>query len=101
MPRGLNDGGPFQFSAAGHVLPGGGGDAGARVERSSGQLCGKGTKTVLIPLPPAVGRAIDRAVGDRPGRPILLNTRVQRPDRHAAARRLHRLVDAAWTGFRL
>src|SRR5690242_21069027 len=27
------------------------------------RVCGKGTKTVLIPLPPAVGRAIDRSVG--------------------------------------
>ena len=30
------------------------------------RVCGKGTKVVLIPLPPAVGRAIDRAVGTRP-----------------------------------
>jgi integrase len=29
------------------------------------RVCGKGTKVVLIPLPPAVGRAIDRAIGDR------------------------------------
>jgi hypothetical protein len=28
-------------------------------------VCGKGTKIVLIPLPPAVGRAIDRATGSR------------------------------------
>jgi integrase/recombinase XerD len=28
-------------------------------------VCGKGTKVVLIPLPPAVGRAIDHAIGDR------------------------------------
>jgi integrase/recombinase XerD len=27
------------------------------------RVCGKGTKVVLVPLPPAVGRAIDRAVG--------------------------------------
>ena len=27
------------------------------------RVCGKGTKIVLVPLPPAVGRAIDRAVG--------------------------------------
>lgn len=29
------------------------------------RMIGKGTRTVLIPLPPAVGRAIDRAIGDR------------------------------------
>jgi integrase len=26
------------------------------------RVCGKGTKIVLVPLPPAVGRAIDRAI---------------------------------------
>ena len=26
------------------------------------RICGKGTKIVLVPLPPAVGRAIDQAV---------------------------------------
>jgi integrase/recombinase XerD len=29
------------------------------------RVCGKGTKVVLVPLPPAVGRAIDRAIADR------------------------------------
>ena len=29
------------------------------------RVCCKGTKVVLVPLPPAVGRAIDRAVGAR------------------------------------
>ena len=56
---------------------------------------GKGGKIVLVPLPPAVGRAIDRAVGGRNGGPILLNTRGTRMDRHAATRRLRRLADAA------
>src|SRR5262245_10137834 len=46
------------------------------------RVCGKGTKVVLIPLPPAVGRAIDHAVGTRTGGPILLNTRGTRMDRH-------------------
>jgi integrase/recombinase XerD len=59
------------------------------------RVCGKGTKVVLIPLPPAVGRAIDRAIGDRSGGPILLNTRGTRMDRHAATRRLRRLADVA------
>ena len=48
------------------------------------RVCGKGTKIVLVPLPPAVGRAIDRAAGLRDQGPILLNTRGARMDRHAA-----------------
>jgi site-specific recombinase XerD len=59
------------------------------------RVCGKGTKVVLVPLPPAVGRAIDRAVASRVRGPILLNTRGTRMDRHAATRRLHRLAKAA------
>ena len=39
------------------------------------RVCGKGSKVVLIPLPPAVGRAIDRAIGTRTHGPILLNSR--------------------------
>jgi integrase/recombinase XerD len=34
------------------------------------RVVGKGTKIVLIPLPPAVGRAIDRAVGDHAKAPV-------------------------------
>jgi integrase/recombinase XerD len=52
------------------------------------RVCGKGAKIVLIPLPPAVGRAIDRSIGARASDPILLNTRGARMDRHAATRRL-------------
>jgi site-specific recombinase XerD len=59
------------------------------------RVCGKGTKIILIPLPPAVGRAIDRASGDRTGGPILLNSRGTRMDRHAATRRLRRLATTA------
>jgi site-specific recombinase XerD len=59
------------------------------------RVCGKGTKVVLIPLPPAVGRAIDRAIGDRANGPILLNTRGTRMDRHAATRRLRHLAASA------
>jgi integrase/recombinase XerD len=58
-------------------------------------VCGKGTKIALVPLPPAVGRAIDRAVSARPGGPILLNSRGARMDRHAATRRLRHLAEAA------
>src|SRR5579871_658337 len=39
------------------------------------RVCGKGTKIVLVPLPPAVGRAIDRAIAGRASGPILLNSR--------------------------
>jgi integrase/recombinase XerD len=59
------------------------------------RVCGKGTKVVLVPLPPAVGRAIDRAIGARARGPILLNSRGARMDRHAATRRLRRLAEAA------
>ena len=59
------------------------------------RVCGKGTKIVLIPLPPAVGRAIDRAIGSRTSGPILLNTHGSRMDRHAATRRLRRLAETA------
>jgi integrase/recombinase XerD len=59
------------------------------------RVCGKGTKVVLIPLPPAVGRAMDRAIGARISGPILLNSRGTRMDRHAATRRLRRLAQTA------
>ena len=59
---------------------------------------GKGAKVVLIPLP-AVGRAIDRAVGDRDDGPILRNTLGGRMDRHAGTRRLKHL--AATAGIRM
>jgi integrase len=41
-------------------------DHGHRVLR----VCGKGTKIVLVPLPPAVGRTIDRAIGSRTHGPV-------------------------------
>ena len=63
------------------------------------RVVGKGTKIVLVPLPPAVGRAIDRAVGERVVGPILLNRNGARMDRHAATRRLRRL--AAVAGVRM
>ena len=49
------------FEATGADIADLGEEHGHRVLR----VCGKGTKVVLVPLPPAVGRAIDRAIGDR------------------------------------
>lgn len=56
------------------------------------KVCSKGGKVVLIPLPPAVQRAIERAVASRVDGPILRNLRGVRMDRHAATRHLKRLA---------
>jgi integrase/recombinase XerD len=79
------------FEAAGADIADLGEEHGHRVLR----VCGKGTKIVLVPLPPAVGRAIDRATGPRTRGPILLNARGARMDRHAATRRLRHLAETA------
>ena len=79
------------FEATGLDIADLGEEHGHRVLR----VLGKGHKIVLVPLPPAVGRAIDTAVGDRAAGPILLNRRGTRMDRHAATRRLHRLQKMA------
>jgi site-specific recombinase XerD len=63
------------------------------------RVLGKGGRTTLVPLPPAVGRAVDRATTGRTHGPILRNTRGRRLDRHAATRRLRHL--AADAGVRL
>ena len=55
----------------------------------------QGTKIVLVPLPPAVGRAIDRAVAGRTHGPVLLINHGARMDRHAATRRLRQLAETA------
>jgi integrase/recombinase XerD len=83
------------FEATGADIADLGDEHGHRVLR----VCGKGTKVVLVPLPPAVGRAIDRAAGARSGGPILLNSRGARMDRHAATRRLRRLAETAGVGI--
>jgi site-specific recombinase XerD len=83
------------FEATGANITDLGEEHGHRVLR----VVGKGTKVVLVPLPPAVARAIDRAVGTRTAGPILLNARDARMDRHAATRRLRRLAEVA--GVRL
>lgn len=56
---------------------------------------GKGGKVVLVPLPPAVGRAIERCIDERPAGPILQSSRGTRMDRHCATRRLRRLAEQA------
>ena len=48
------------------------------------RVVGKGHKVVLVPLPPAVARAVDRARAGRIDGPLLLNTQGRRLDRHAA-----------------
>jgi site-specific recombinase XerD len=56
---------------------------------------GKGSKTVLVPLPPAVARSVDRAVAGRTTGPLLLNRYGSRMDRQAATRRLAALARAS------
>jgi integrase len=79
------------FEATGANIADLGEEHGHRVLR----LCGKGTKVVLVPLPPTVSRAIDRAAGSRERGRVLLNCRGARMDRHAAIRRLHQLAGTA------
>ena len=79
------------FEATGADIADRGEERGHRLLR----LCSKGAKVVLVPLRPAVGRVIDRAVSSRVNGPILLNTLGTRMDRHAATRRLRHLADAA------
>jgi integrase/recombinase XerD len=59
------------------------------------RVLGKGDKVVLVPLPAAVGRAVERVIDDRPAGPILLTRRGSRMDRHCATRRLRRLAEDA------
>ena len=79
------------FEATGANIGDLGEEHGHRVLR----VCGKGSKVVLVPLPPAVGRAFDRAIAGRMRGPILLNSRGARMDRHAATRRLRQLAQQA------
>jgi integrase/recombinase XerD len=79
------------FEACGANIDDLGEEHGHRVLR----VHGKGDKIVLVPLPPAVGRAIERAIGGRTTGPILLTSRATRMDRHCATRRLRRLAEQA------
>lgn len=56
---------------------------------------GKGDKVVLVPLPPAVGRAIDRTADGRQAGPLLRNRTGARMDRHGATRRLRIVASSA------
>jgi integrase/recombinase XerD len=59
------------------------------------RVLGKGTKVVLVPMPPAVARAVDRAVAGRTEGPILTNREGRRMQRHSATRRLRQLQKIA------
>jgi integrase/recombinase XerD len=76
------------FEACGTDISDIGEEHGHRVLR----VLGKGTKLVLVPLPPAVGRALYRAVDSRVAGAVLLNRRGARMDRHCATRRLRSLA---------
>ena len=86
------------FEATGSNIEDLGEEHGHRVLQVRGKG-GKGGKVVLVPLPPAVGRAIERSVAQRTQGAILLNVRGARMDRHCATRRLRNLADRA--GVRL
>ena len=58
-------------------------------------VCRKGGKVVTIPLAPRTARAIDLAIGEQLDRPIFLDSRGERLDRHAAARIVRRLARRA------
>ena len=55
-------------------------------------VLGKGDRLAVVPLPPAVARAVDRAIGGRPDGPILRNRAGRRMSRHSATRRLRVLA---------
>jgi integrase/recombinase XerD len=79
------------FEAVGSDIEDLGEEHGHRVPR----VHGKGDKVVLVPLPPAAGRAIERSIDERTTGPVLLTSRGTRMDRHCATRRLRRLAEAA------
>lgn len=56
---------------------------------------GKGDKLATMPLPPALGRAIDHATTTRTDGPILRNRAGGRMSRHSATRRLRNLATIA------
>ncbi len=83
--------GPRIFEATGSDICDLGETHGHRVLR----VRGEGDKVVLVPLPPAVRRAIDRSIDRRAAGPILLSSRGTHMDRHCATRRLRHLAAQA------
>jgi hypothetical protein len=81
------------FEATGADIADLGEEHGHRVLR----VCGKGTKVVLVPLPPAVGRAIDTAIGARTSGPGVDLRDVQISARHADPRTTMHQVGPART----
>jgi integrase/recombinase XerD len=79
------------FEATGSNIEDLGEEHGHRVLR----VRGKGGKVVLVPLPPAISRAIERSIAERTTGPILLTSRGTRMDRHCATRLLRRLAEDA------
>ncbi|HEV7193034.1 MAG TPA: tyrosine-type recombinase/integrase [Jatrophihabitantaceae bacterium] len=79
------------FEATGLDIADIGEEHGHRVLR----VVGKGHKIVLVPMPPAVARAIDRAAGERTSGPLLRTRLGTRMDRHAATRRLKQVQTRA------
>jgi integrase/recombinase XerD len=55
----------------------------------------KGGKVVTIPLAPRTARAIDLAIGERPGGPVFLAADGRRLDRHGAGRIVRRTARRA------
>jgi integrase/recombinase XerD len=55
----------------------------------------KGGKVVTVPLAPRTARAVDLAIGERPGGPIFLGANGQRMDRHGAGRLVRRVARRA------
>lgn len=68
------------FEATGTDVSNLGQEHGQRVLR----VVGEGTRILLVPVPPAVGRAVDRAVDARATGRILLGTGGAGVDHHAA-----------------
>jgi integrase len=85
------------FEACGATIDDLGEEHGHRVLK----VRGKGGTTVLTPLPPAVARAVDRAVADRVRGPLLLNRNEGRMDRQAVTRRLTALAETSRMRMRM
>jgi integrase/recombinase XerD len=58
-------------------------------------VVGKGDKLAVLPLPPAVARAVERACQGQTDGPILRNRAGARMSRHSATRRLRNLATSA------